>query len=122
MKRFSLSCLLLAAASGSVRAASPDYGNLPLAFEANAGQTDSRVKFLAQGAGYRLFLTSREAVFVFAGGEAANTSVVRLKLEGARAGAKAVGVDALPGKANYFKGNDPKKWRTDVPTYRAVRF
>ena len=38
------------------------YGRMPLSFEANAGQTDSRVKFLSRGAGYTLFLTGEEAV------------------------------------------------------------
>jgi len=38
------------------------YGNLPLAFEPNQGQTDPLVKYLARGRGYTLFLTSREAV------------------------------------------------------------
>ena len=38
------------------------YGKLPLSFEANAGQTDQRVKFLSRGGGYTLFLTSSEAV------------------------------------------------------------
>ena len=36
---------------------------VPLNFEANQGQTDSRVKFLSRGDGYSLFLTSHEAVF-----------------------------------------------------------
>src|SRR5207237_7491908 len=40
------------------------FGNLPLGFEANRGQTDSRVKFLSRGGGYELFLTSREAVML----------------------------------------------------------
>src|SRR6266705_3419517 len=31
------------------------YGKLPLSFEANRGQTDSRVKFLNRGRGYTLF-------------------------------------------------------------------
>ena len=35
------------------------YGKLPLSFEANQGQTDSQVKFLARGRGYTLFLTGR---------------------------------------------------------------
>lgn len=38
------------------------YSNLPLSFEENRGQTDARVKFLARGGGYSLFLTSTEAV------------------------------------------------------------
>lgn len=35
---------------------------LPLSFEANQGQTDGRVRYLARGEGYSLFLTSTEAV------------------------------------------------------------
>jgi len=38
------------------------YGKLPLAFEANQGQSNPQVKFLSRGAGYSLFLTSDEAV------------------------------------------------------------
>src|SRR5438876_11228870 len=38
------------------------YGNLPMAFEANQGQTDAQVKYLSRGVGYTLFLTSTEAV------------------------------------------------------------
>ena len=32
------------------------------------------------------------------------------------------GLDELPGKSNYFIGNDPAKWRTNVPTYAKVRY
>ena len=38
------------------------YGNLPLSFEANQGQTDEQVKFLSRGSGYSLFVTATEAV------------------------------------------------------------
>ena len=32
------------------------------------------------------------------------------------------GLDQLPGQRNYFIGNDPAKWHTDVPTFRAVSY
>src|SRR5438445_13512421 len=38
------------------------YGRIPLYFEANRGQTDRQVKFLARGHGFPLFLTPTEAV------------------------------------------------------------
>ncbi|MBV9468125.1 MAG: hypothetical protein JOZ57_02635, partial [Abitibacteriaceae bacterium] len=44
------------------QAARQIYLNQPLSFVANGGQTNSRVKFLAQGSGYNLFLTADEAV------------------------------------------------------------
>ena len=37
-------------------------GQLPLIFEPNQGQADPRVKFLAHGAGYSLFLDTNSAV------------------------------------------------------------
>lgn len=38
------------------------YRRLPLTFEANQGQADARVKFLARGHGYTVFLMPTEAV------------------------------------------------------------
>jgi hypothetical protein len=34
----------------------------------------------------------------------------------------AVGENLQPGKANYFIGNDPSQWRTNIPTYGRVRY
>ena len=48
--------------------------------------------------------------------------VLRMKLVAANAKAKVAGLDPLPGKSNYFLGNDPKKWRTNVPTYAEVKY
>jgi hypothetical protein len=55
-------------------------------------------------------------------GARTTASVLRMKLVGANAGAGVTGADELPGKVNYFIGNDPEKWRTDVSTYAQVRY
>src|SRR4051794_30656504 len=44
-------------------AAAKAYGHLPLSFQPNQGSTNSKVKFLARGQGYTLFLTHGAAVF-----------------------------------------------------------
>ncbi len=49
-------------------------------------------------------------------------TVLRMKLLGANPAPKISAVDELPGKSNYFIGNDPKKWRTNVPTYAKVKY
>src|SRR5208337_4111677 len=49
-------------------------------------------------------------------------SILRMKLVGANAKAEVTGGEELPGKSNYFIGNDPKRWRTNVPTYAKVRY
>src|SRR6266699_7209244 len=50
------------------------------------------------------------------------SDVLRMKLVGANQAAKVTALDELPGKSNYFIGSDPKKWRTDVPTYGKVKY
>jgi hypothetical protein len=91
-----------------------------MSFEANQGQTDARVKFLSRGSGYTLFLTQEGAVLSLHGTNANGT--LRMRLVGANRRAAIAGADGLPGKSNYFIGNDPKKWRTNVPTYGAVKY
>ncbi|MGA2966748.1 MAG: SBBP repeat-containing protein [Terriglobales bacterium] len=45
-----------------------------------------------------------------------------MKLRNANPAAKVIGMDELAGKSNYFIGNDPAKWRTNVPTYAKVKY
>jgi len=54
--------------------------------------------------------------------EATAPAILRLQLMGANSQAKVTGVQELPGKSNYFIGNDPVKWRTNVPTYANVKY
>ena len=117
------------------------YGRLPLRFEANQGQTDRSVSFLARGAGYTLFLTPRESVLSLvapahraahgqgaakqapAGGKAPTRAerhaVVRMRLAGASAHPDVNGLKRLPGVTNYVKG-ERKDWQTGVPGYGAA--
>jgi Beta-propeller repeat len=107
------------------------YSRLPLAFEANAGQTAGSVRFLARGQGYTLWLTPTEAVLTFARQGRAPTSptatdqapapVVRMTLLGAHPDPQMRGVEALPGQVHYLRGRDPAQWQTHVPTYAKVR-
>ena len=96
------------------------YGKLPLSFEANQGQTDPNVKFLARGAGYTLFLTGDAAILSLHREQ--ETAVLRMTLEGANTAARMTGADVLPGKSNYFSGSDRTRWLTNVPTYGAVKY
>jgi hypothetical protein len=116
---------------------SRDYGNLPLAFDPNVGQTDARVRFLARGGGMTTYFTDTETVMVLSrsqpgkspdepGRENATGGVeqamVRMKLVGASQPRRAIGLEKLPGISNYFLGNDPAKWRTDVPHYARIHY
>ena len=120
------------------------YAKLPLSFEANRGQSDAQVKFLSRTVGYTLFLTGDEAVLALNGKKAIadkakiagavrkpqptiaaspkGGGVLRMKLRNANPAVKVTGVEELAGTSNYFVGNDPAKWRTNVPTYAKVKY
>jgi photosystem II stability/assembly factor-like uncharacterized protein len=103
------------------------FGKLQLSFEANTGQTDKSVKFLSHGLGYELFLTSTEAVLLLQNPresheETREGSVLRLNMVGGNTASRIEGQDELPGKVNYFIGNDPEKWRREIPTFRKVYY
>ena len=128
-----------------------NYGKVPLTFEANQGQTDPRVKFLTKGTGYSVFLTSGGMVLSLRSEDAqapvaasdptklgppptppkpvptqknlksADTTLI-FNLVGSNPNPRVVGEEPQPGRANYFIGNDPKKWHTNVQTFARIRY
>ena len=118
------------------------YGKLPLSFEVNRGQADRQVKFVSRGSGYSLFLTPTETVLALHKLGARNTkhpaevlstltereaqqtppTVLRMKFVGANRTPRISGLEQRAGKSNYFIGNDPARWRTNVPNYAKVRY
>ncbi|MGR6034661.1 MAG: DUF7948 domain-containing protein [Candidatus Nitrosoglobus sp.] len=113
------------------------YGQLPLSFAPNRGQSDSQVKFLSRGAGYQLFLTATEAVLALQPPSPKSSTqsapkrvkekktapaVLRMQLLGANPAPEIAGVERLPGQVNYLQGKDPVKWRTHIPTYAQVKY
>ncbi len=123
--------LMLGVAGAQLPVPSPQvaasYGKLPLAFEPNVGQIDGQVRFVSRGGGMTAFFTDdTETVMVLSrsGRESAKIeqAVVRMKLKGTGQPQRAIGLDKLPGVSNYFIGNDPSKWRTDVPHYARIEY
>jgi hypothetical protein len=96
------------------------YGQLPLSFETNEGQSGPRVRFLARGPGYTLFLTaSAEAVLVSGKSPA---QVARMGLVDANPQPNVCALEERAAKSYYFIGNDPARWRSKVENYGRVRY
>lgn len=122
------------------------YGRIPLSFEANQGQVDPSVKYLARGAGFNLFLTKNEAVLALRDKSAAKAGfedypggisrlsnqrpetpdershTLRMKLDGANERPRITGRDELAGKSNYFIGRSASEWRTGIRNYSLVEY
>jgi hypothetical protein len=116
-----------------------NFGRLPLSFERNQGQTDSRVRFLTHSGADTLFLTPSEAVFTLPSyprnqlsqGERRNALratekrrqvTVRMQMVGSNPKATAMQQQPLAGRINYFLGKAPNKWQAGVPTFGRVGF
>jgi hypothetical protein len=110
------------------RAVAAQYAALPMRFEPNVGQADPQVQYLARGNGYTMFLTLSESVIVLsqrpisANDPPQAAEVVRMHFAGANAQPDVVGLQALPGISNYFVGNDPDQWHTDIVSFAKVRY
>ena len=96
------------------------FARLPLAFERNDGQFDGRVRFAARGDGYEVALgpTGVQLALVERG---AAPREVGVRFLGSRAARTMSGGEALPGLTHYYRGNDPKTWTANVPTFGRVR-
>jgi len=111
-----------------------------LTFEVNRGQAAIEAKFIAQGQGYSLALMPDEAAIVLGpalfthpsiasgrgGARAVGTdekrmTVLRMKLIGAKAASRMVGLEEQMGRVNYFVGKHPSEWRTDIAAYARVK-
>jgi hypothetical protein len=129
---------------GRIRAS---LGAFPLVFEANQGQTDPRDKYMVRAGGYTLFLTAQDAVFALRSSSRPGTtptvaksglgrarpatshsaqedltSAICLHLSGGNPRAQIAASNQLPGRTNYFIGNDPGKWHANVPQYARVSY
>jgi hypothetical protein len=106
-----------------------------MSFEVNQGQADQSVRFLARGRGYAILLKPSEAALALEspgqgtrfpekakGQPTPSIRVLRMRVEGADFSAPATGLHRLPGVSNYFIGNDPSHWHTNIPTYKEVQF
>jgi len=121
----------------------PGLSSSILKFVKNEGQAPDSVRFVSHGSGYELFLLQQEAVLALSPArrldlsptrrnaffrarralrKKSSPSYVRVHLVNSNPETKISGVDSVPGRTDYFLGQDPAKWRTNVPSFSRVRY
>jgi hypothetical protein len=125
----------------------PDLDSHPAAFIPNLGQTDPTVRFQAHSMGGLAFFAPDEVVLKLPPPElisaqhdratlpyqrirrdrikAALTippAVLRIRFDGANPTPDIIATDRSPEIVNYFVGDDPAKWHTNLPTYAGITY
>ncbi len=90
----------------------------PLAFEVNAGQSDRAVDFVSHASHRTLFITPTSLVFADGG----SSPPLTMRFFGANPHARRTALSPLNRKVHYLNGNDPSRWRTNVPTFGRVGY
>lgn len=107
--------------------ASDSRSHLPLLFEPNWGQAKGDAQFLLRNRNYTALLKPEALIFTLyypSSPEALpnnlNEQFVVVEFEGARKEVRMRGRDVLPVRSNYFIGNDPRRWKTNIPQHAHV--
>lgn len=122
------------------------FGHIPLAFTVNEGQSPSPIRFTAQGSGCRMAFSPSGTTFLLSHETAASVArraakrsvvyeddptkdqpeyesfAVQLSFVDANENPEIQGENRLPWNNNYFIGNNPVNWRTNIPNYGKIRF
>ena len=128
-----------------------DFGKIPLYFIPNRGQADSRALFSARAEGFTLWATRDGLIFdqrsnggacspgVTGPAQRSNGgacspgvtgpaqlsvggTVTNLVFLGSRPDVEVSAEGETTHRANFILGDDPARWRTDIPTSSAIRF
>lgn len=89
-------------------------------FVPNQGQFHESVDFVARGSRRIAFLSGSQ--FTLRAVADLGTVDVRFTFEGGNAATRATATDKKSWVSNYFIGNDPAKYATDVPAFGRVRY
>ena len=120
-----------------------EVSSLPMAFTENRGQWDDSILFQSHAAGATVWFTRSGAYYQFTrrvadgesglesvpadepgrfqqGRDSLETIMIKAELVGSSPNPRVSGRDQMEYKCNYFIGDDPAGWHTDVPNYRAI--
>jgi hypothetical protein len=129
----SLVAWLASLALASAPPGAPQQVRLPVTFVPNGGQVaKGDVAYVGKSGRLTAYFRPREVVLdlhavtgaarVAALGPTSvpRRAVVRVRFVGANPAPAIAALDPLPGRVNFLRGNDPRRWVTDLPAYAGV--
>ena len=112
--------VFVAVFSGNAVAQNP-YAGLSVAFSENRGQTDPRVRYVAQGSHYGFFLTP-EGISISLQPSDGQSAALDMEFVHSNPNVLVQGSDRAPGSVNYLRGSNPAGWQTAIARYNEVLY
>ncbi|MDF2379343.1 MAG: hypothetical protein P1V18_03935 [Candidatus Gracilibacteria bacterium] len=97
------------------------FARLPLGFEINMGQVDDAIRFMSSASQYHLSFYDDEVHYDLYDEERQVWDTYRQSFVGARS-VSPTAENILPGKSNYFMGDDPDQWKTNIDQFTTLRY
>lgn len=97
--------------------------NLPIYFEKNLGQAQAEVAFFTRQPGAIFFFSPKEMGIIlnpFSNKEEKHTSLLKMQFLDPSDNCTLIGLGEKEYKCNYFIGNEPEKWISEIPNYTNV--
>ncbi len=92
---------------------------LPVVFEPSPGSSSVQVRYVSRAPRSALYLTRSRVVLALR--DSSGQDLLTMRFQGAEPG-RINAERRLPGVSNYLIGPDPRRWRTHVPQFAAVRY
>jgi hypothetical protein len=103
--------------AGVKRHAVEKFATLPLSFES----TESATRFLARSGGNAISIGARESAIAVSDAKSSKVQTLRFGFDHANPVAQLEAIELQPGVTNYYRGQDPSKWRLGVKHYAKLR-
>lgn len=97
-------------------------GALPLSFIPNHGQSDESVLYQVRGLHGDIYFKSQNVLLALPNSNDDYFSVLQLEFLGRNPNSQIEHLESLPGKVNYFRGNDSSRWFSNIPSYSGISY
>lgn len=89
---------------------------MPFAFVENLGQAEAHVRYIGTGPEFKAWFEDQGVILQH------REAAISVTFEGSAAEPRVLAIQPLGGRANYLRGPNPARWRTDLPLYGEIRY
>jgi Beta-propeller repeat len=109
-------CLLVCCFTNSQASESGSSPRLPFTFVENRGEVEPGIRYIGTGPEFKAWFANSGVIFQQGSAKA------KMDFVGGSPTSTIEAVEPTGAKANYFRGHDPARWKTDLPLFAGLRY